>query len=172
MADLRQLVSNAKKGERDAFSSLYETVYTDLYRFALYCLNNPSDAEDAVSETVLDAWQELPHLRQEDAFRPWIFRILSAKCKRKMRTYVRRRSESSLEDADIPVAAEFESGESLELRRAMETLSGEERLILSLVVAGGYDSGEAAKLLHMNRNTLRSKQSRALSKLKSILTGE
>ena len=89
-----------------------------------------------------------------------------------MRTYVRRRSESSLEDADIPVAAEFESGESLELRRAMETLSGEERLILSLVIAGGYDSGEAAKLLHMNRNTLRSKQSRALSKLKSILTGE
>ena len=54
----------------------------------------------------------------------------------------------------------------------METLSGEERLILSLVITGGYDSGEAAKLLHMNRNTLRSKQSRALSKLKSILTGE
>ena len=68
MADLRQLVSNAKKGDRDAFSSLYETVYTDLYRFALYCLNNPSDAEDAVSETVLDAWQELPHLRRPGSF--------------------------------------------------------------------------------------------------------
>ena len=146
MAELRELVSAAKKGDRDAFSQLYQEVYKDLYKFALYCL--------------------------KDSFRPWIFRILSAKCKRRMRSYVRRRSETDLESADVPVSPGFESGESLELRRAMAQLSDEERLILSLVVVSGYDSGEAAAILGMNRNTLRSRQSRALAKLKTLLTEE
>ena len=82
MAELRELVSAAKKGDRDAFSQLYQEVYKDLYKFALYCLKDPSDAEDAVSETVLDAWQGVDRLLEDSAFRPWIFRILSAKCKR------------------------------------------------------------------------------------------
>ena len=89
-----------------------------------------------------------------------------------MRSYVRRRSETDLESADVPVSPGFESGESLELRRAMAQLSDEERLILSLVVVSGYDSGEAAAILGMNRNTLRSRQSRALAKLKTLLTEE
>ena len=172
MAELRELVSAAKKGDCDAFSQLYQEVYKDLYKFALYCLKDPSDAEDAVSETVLDAWQGVDRLREDSAFRPWIFRILSAKCKRRMRSYVRRRSETDLESADVPVSPGFESGESLELRRAMAQLSDEERLILSLVVVSGYDSGEAAAILGMNRNTLRSRQSRALAKLKALLTEE
>lgn len=172
MAELRELVSAAKKGDRDAFSQLYQEVYKDLYKFALYCLKDPSDAEDAVSETVLDAWQGVDRLREDSAFRPWIFRILSAKCKRRMRSYVRRRSETDLESADVPVSPGFESGESLELRRAMAQLSDEERLILSLVVVSGYDSGEAAAILGMNCNTLRSRQSRALAKLKALLTEE
>ena len=54
----------------------------------------------------------------------------------------------------------------------MAQLSDEERLILSLVVVSGYDSGEAAAILGMNRNTLRSRQSRALAKLKTLLTEE
>ena len=172
MAELRELVSAAKKGDRDAFSQLYQEVYKDLYKFALYCLKDSSDAEDAVSETVLDAWQGVDRLREDSAFRPWIFRILSAKCKRRMRSYVRRRSETDLESADVPVSPGFERGESLELRRAMAQLSDEERLILSLVVVSGYDSGEAAAILGMNRNTLRSRQSRALAKLKALLTEE
>ena len=49
MAELRELVSAAKKGDRDAFSQLYQEVYKDLYKFALYSLKDPSDAEDAVS---------------------------------------------------------------------------------------------------------------------------
>ncbi len=172
MAELHNWVSAAKKGDRDAFSQLYQEVYKDLYRFALYCLKNSDDAEDVVSETVLDAWQGMDRLRDDGAFRPWIFRILSAKCKRRMRAYVRRRWETDLENADIPVSPGFESGESLELRRAMAQLSDEERLILSLVVVSGYDSGEAADILGINRNTLRSKQSRALAKLKALLTEE
>ena len=34
------------------FSEMYETVYRDLYRYALCLMKNPQEAEDAVSEAV------------------------------------------------------------------------------------------------------------------------
>ncbi len=168
MVDLQSLVPAAKKGDQTAFSQLYQDIYKDLYKFAFYCLKNESDAEDAVSEAVMDAWESLPKLRQNDSFRSWMFKILSAKCKRKMKSYARRREETDIDEVEIPVLEERD--DSMELRRAMKILSDEERLIVSLIIFGGYDSGEVADMLRLNRNTVRSKHSRALAKLREALS--
>ncbi|MGI5894099.1 MAG: RNA polymerase sigma factor [Candidatus Merdivicinus sp.] len=168
MTNLLNLVSAAKKGDKSAFSQLYQEVYQDLYKFAFYCLKNETDAEDAVSDAVMDAWESLPKLRQDDSFRAWMFKILSAKCKRKMKYYAARREETDLSEVEIPVTADRE--EALELKRAMALLNDEERLILSLIIFGGYDSGEVADMLRLNRNTVRSKHSRALAKLREALS--
>ena len=42
-----------------AFKELYKTVYQDLYRFALCMMHHPQDAEDAVSEAVLSAYENI-----------------------------------------------------------------------------------------------------------------
>ena len=44
MEESRELVRQAKKGKREAFAKLYETVYEDMYRFALYVLKDREDA--------------------------------------------------------------------------------------------------------------------------------
>lgn len=168
MVDLQSLVPAAKKGDQAAFSQLYQDIYKDLYKFAYYCLKNESDAEDAVSEAVMDAWESLPKLRQNDSFRSWMFKILSAKCKRKMKFYTRRREETDVDELEIPVLEERD--DAMELRRAMDILSDEERLIVSLIIFGGYDSGEVADMLRLNRNTVRSKHSRALAKMREALS--
>ena len=79
-----ELVQRAKEGDAEAFSKLYEEIYQDLYRFALYTLKNTHDAEDVVGDTVMDAWQEIRSLRRAEAFRAWIFRILINKCKKRL----------------------------------------------------------------------------------------
>lgn len=78
---------------KDEFIELYTGIYKDLYRYALYILCNKEDAEDAVSEAVVDAYAEFDKLRDKAAFRSWIFKILSIKCKRKIRGYVNRDDE-------------------------------------------------------------------------------
>ena len=60
-----------------AFKELYKTVYQDLYRFSLCMMHHPQDAEDAVSEAVLSAYENIHKLRKEEAFRSWIFQILA-----------------------------------------------------------------------------------------------
>ena len=74
-----ELVSRARQQDAEAFAELYASVYRDLYRFALYTLGNPEDAEDVVSDTVTDAYAAIHKLRSVEAFRPWIFIILTNK---------------------------------------------------------------------------------------------
>ena len=49
----------AKNGDTASFCKLYELYYKDMYRFAYYMLGNEQDAEDVISETVLDGCRGL-----------------------------------------------------------------------------------------------------------------
>ena len=149
----------------------YRQVYRDLYRFALYTLGNPQDAEDVVSDAVVDAYQSYGKLRNQEAFRAWIFKILTAKCKRKLKEYVNKTvelEESGLAQED----REWTVEESQDVRDAFFTLSEEERLIISMSVFGGYNSREIGKSLLIRDTTVRSKLSRAFDKMQKVLEGQ
>lgn len=173
------LVKQAKGGDTKAFAELYETVYEDMYRFALYTLRNPEDAKDVVSDTVLDAFASIGKLKSEESFRYWIFKILSNKCKRMLGTYQKRERQMTEEMAETitytgtdgkEVCAGSSSGrmdeaESAAVRSLFFQLPEEDRVIISMHLFGGYTSREMSVLLGMNENTLRSRESRALKKL-------
>lgn len=161
-----ELAWQARNGDAHAFAQLYALIYKDMYRFALYTLGHSQDAEDAVSETVMDAFAAIHSLREPEAFPAWIFRILTAKCKRRMRQYVNRTEELS----DSLCGREQDMTERLDVRRAFETLPQEDRLILSMNLFAGYSSQEIGELLGMNPNTVRSRQSRALKKIEALLS--
>lgn len=155
-----------RRRDREIFTLLYENVYQDLYRFALYTLKHKEDAEDVVSETVADAWYGFEKLKDLAAFRGWIFKILSVKCKRKLKEYVNKTVELP---EDLTVSESLD--EQLHVREAFASLSDEERLIISMHVFAGYTGKEIARILHKREGTVRSKESRALKKMIQILEG-
>ena len=163
MENYLQQVKQAKKGDPEAFAVLYESVYQDMYRFALYTLKNPEDAKDAVSDTVTDAFASIRKLRTEEAFRGWIFRILSNKCKKKLKEYSNQTMELTEDTLNRSVGKD--EAENAVLRSLFFELSQEERLIIAMHMFGGYSSKEMSVILHMNENTLRSKESRAIRRL-------
>lgn len=158
-----ELVEAARAGDAGAFAGLYEAVYKDMYRFALYTLRNETDAEDAVSEAVTDAYASIHRLRSADAFKAWIFRILSNKCKNRLKEYGKK--TVPLEDAGEIAAADCDMTDSMFVRKVFGELKDKERLIVSLHVFGGYTTKEIAGMLKMNPNTVRTKESRALKKM-------
>ena len=160
------LVEQAKRKDKEAFAKLYELVYQDMYRFALYTLNNPGDAEDVVSDTVIDAYQSIRKLRDAEAFKGWIFRILSNKCRRKMKDYVNKTAELP---EDLSGKGDFT--EDVVTREAFIRLSEEERLIISMSIFAGYSSREIGAILKKSDNTVRSDKSRALKKMEQMLNG-
>ena len=135
------------------FAQMYETVYVDLYRFALCMMQNQQEAEDAVSEAVVAAYENIGKLKKPDAFRSWIFTIVSNICKKRL--------QAAYEDPDVGLA--------VDVRKAFFLLEEEEQTIVGLSVFGGYNSKEIGDALKMNPNTVRSKRSRALQKMECVL---
>lgn len=184
MEELR-LIESAKQGDREAFCSLYELYRQKLYKYAYYRLGNPEDAEDAVSDCVLSAWRQISGLKKPEAFQGWIYKILSASCGKMIREKIagRERDEklqaACAEQAGKPGSAGVRSEGSeqlntvsVELREALEQLAAEEQEIVLLTVVAGLTSREAGLICGMTAGGIRSKQSRALKKMREYLEGE
>lgn len=179
MEDYLKLVKAARRGDAQAFAKLYEDVYEDMYRFALYTLKHTQDAEDMVSETVTAAFSSIKKLRSAEAFKGWIFRILSNKCKEKLREYAARnvslefRQECGAQEVSGMFSAipQRDMEEHILVRKLFFELEEEERLIIGMHVFGGYKSREIAGILQMNENTVRSKESRGLKKMAGKIGG-
>lgn len=167
------LIRRAKRGDVKAFSGLYSEIYLDLYKFALYTTKHKQDAEDAVSEAVMTAWEKLGQLRKEESFRSWMFTILNNQCRKILK---KRNQEAVLERADRErIGIRGEDGVEpdhagiQDVRAAFETLDEEERMILAFSVFAGYQSEEIGRMLECSPGTVRSKKRRALGKLRRIL---
>lgn len=160
-----ELVKKAKAGDDEAFSDLYSLIYKDMYKYAYYYLDNAMDAEDAVAEAVMDAYRSIGKLRQVESFKSWIFRILTIKCKKKIKKYIQRDVELT---EDIPFN-DKDIDECEDVKAAFSVLTEEEKQVVSLSVFAGYKSHEIAESMGLNSNTVRSKLSRALEKMQKKL---
>ena len=165
-----KLINEAIAGSKEAFCSLYGKYKDRLYRYALYRLNDPTEAEDAVSECVLAAWQSIGSLRSEKAFGSWIFRILSNCCASRIREMIGTRENlERLYDAGKGSTVSSPSL-PIELAEALSQLNEEERNIVLLSTIGGLSSSEIAPLTGLTPGSIRSKLSRSLAKMREFLS--
>lgn len=171
--EMKAYVLLARNGDTASFCKLYELYYQDMYRFAYYLLGSSQDAEDVISETVLDAFTGIRSLKDPLKFKAWIFRILTTKCKRQMAVYVNNREHIAEEaESERLAAEECLLAEWMDVREAFRKLSEMERTVLSMIVFAGYSSRETARILGSREGTVRSTKSRALSKLSEYLKEE
>ena len=167
------LIRRARRGDAKAFAQLYSRIYKELYKFALYMTRHPQEAEDAVSETVVSAYENISALRKEDSFRSWIFTILNNQCRKRLTKNKRETPVSGETYAHIGAGAESEpdyAGQQ-DVHQAFAELDEEERMIIAFSVFGGYQSDEIARMLGKNPATVRSRKSRALGKMRVRLGG-
>lgn len=159
----------------DEFIKLYSEVYKDLYRIAYYYMGNKAEAEDAVGDAVLSAYENFNSLREREAFRGWIIKILANTCKKRLKNWYGRDevsiSEKSQSDVNEEVVLSHEPDytDRPAVQAAMEVLTEEERMIVALYVLGGYKGEEISQILQLKHSTVRSKYHRALGKMKKQL---
>lgn len=149
----------------EEFMRQYEKIYPKLYRTALYYMRNRQEAEDAVQDAVLAAYEKFDQLRDKDKFAPWIMQILVNRCRRRMKEWFRK--EEDIEE--LPLSREEDFAIASAVKQVFFELKEEDRLVVGLSVFGGYTSEEIAGILNKNHSTVRSKYRRALQKMKKKL---
>ncbi len=162
------LVRLACGGDAEAFGELYGLFSNDLYRYACYVLGSRQLAQDAVQDAVFAAFSQISSLRNQDAFKAWLFKILSTVCKKYISEKTRQRGTVPFDDLmEETLEAQPSTQEpAFELEDVLLCLANDEREIVLLSVLQGYKSGEISTILDCPAGTVRSKLSRSLKKLR------
>jgi RNA polymerase sigma-70 factor (TIGR02960 family) len=84
------LISRARAGDDDAFRELTEPHRRELQAHCYRMLGTLQDAEDAVQDTLLAAWQGLGGFEGRASLRTWLYRIATNRCLNTLRTASRR----------------------------------------------------------------------------------
>jgi RNA polymerase sigma-70 factor (ECF subfamily) len=153
------LIDRAKRGDKEAFTTLVLQLSDRLYSVAYRILRDAGRAEDAVQQTFLIAWRELPALRDDSRLEAWLYRLLVNACYAEIRHT--RRWQPSLRLVPLDVASVDDTQVSVarsdELERAFRRLSGEQRAVLVLHHYLGLSGAEIGDALGLSPGTVRSR---------------
>lgn len=165
-----EMITKARQGDKDAFCQLYSLYKNRLYRYAFYKLGNADDAQDAVSDCIVSAFEQIGNLRKPQAFPSWIFSILHNACTRYIKSQIRQRESISTNDESSCVNLfVVDDNNTTDLQKALSLLKEQERDIVLLSVVAGFNSKEIAKITGLTSGSVRSKLSRSLSKMREYL---
>ena len=157
-------VSQAQRGDHDAFSALITERIPRLYGVAGLITGRRDLAEDAVQEAMINAWRDLPRLREADKFDAWLHRLLVNACHDQGRRLRRQRGATPL--ADQQIAGEHDPAQTViardEIERAFRWLSHEDRTVVVLRHYLGLSTKEAAAAMGLREGTLKSRLHRAM----------
>jgi RNA polymerase sigma factor (sigma-70 family) len=84
------LISRARAGDGDAFRELTEPHRRELQLHCYRMLGSFQDAEDALQDTLLAAWQGLGGFEERASLRTWLYRIATNRCLNALRSASRR----------------------------------------------------------------------------------
>src|SRR5262249_6418917 len=85
-----ELMSRARAGDGQAFRALTEPYRRELQVHCYRMLGSPQDAEDALQDTLLAAWQGLAGFEGRASLRTWLYRIATNRCLNARRAASRR----------------------------------------------------------------------------------
>jgi RNA polymerase sigma-70 factor (TIGR02960 family) len=94
------LLTRARAGDEEAFSQLVEPYRHPLQLHCYRILGSAHDAEDALQETLLSAWQGLGGFEERASVRTWLYRVATNCCLKVQRS--RRRSQRMGRPAPLP----------------------------------------------------------------------
>jgi RNA polymerase sigma-70 factor (ECF subfamily) len=170
---LRRLVDRAARHDPDAWEALYRRAYRPLFGFARRRLFDDKAAEDAVSETMARALDNIERFTwRGGGFDAWLWGIarnvvreLQRSRHRTLRLVHEDRPSTDRSPEDHAVAG----AETAAMRTAFGRLDPHERELLELRIHAGLSSDEVGQLLGKRPGAVRMGQARALQRLRTIL---
>jgi RNA polymerase sigma factor (sigma-70 family) len=168
------LIARAKRGDERAYEEIVELNQTIAFRVAWVIAGSAADAEEAAQDAFLKAHRALGRFRDGAPFRPWLLRIVAneahnrrAASGRHHRLVLRAAEERRTGDAvPSPEAALLDSERRAELVAALSHLAERDRLAIAYRYFLELSEAEMAAALRCRRGTVKSRLSRALSRLR------
>jgi RNA polymerase sigma factor (sigma-70 family) len=172
------LIDRAKRGDLDAYEELVRRHESAALRTAGILATEPMDAEEAVQDAFVKAHAALGRFRDGAPFRPWLLRIVANEARNRRRSASRRQgvalrvAEDRRDDdaAPSPEAAVLVHERRTALLQALARLREDDRLVINFRYLLELSEAETAEALGVPKGTVKSRTSRALGRLRGILS--
>jgi RNA polymerase sigma-70 factor, ECF subfamily len=170
------LIERIARGDRDAMLVLFTGHQVRVFRFILRIIGDRTLAEDLTSEVFLDVWRQAGQFEGRSTVSTWML----AMARYKALALRRRRTEDQLDEeaaediedeGDDPEAAAQKKERGDILRRCLGQLSADHREIVDLVYYQEKSVDEAAHILAIPENTVKTRLFHARKRL-SVLASE
>lgn len=155
-----------KKTKAKTVEDLLLANYNKYFRLAYSYVRNDDDAADIVQNAACRAIQNCSRLKEPQYASTWIYRIVI----NEIFTFCSQKKTEPLESAEEP--HQEDTYEDIDLKRALESLPLEEKMIVELKYFEDMKLEEIAAALDLNVNTVKSRLYRSLKKLRLILEEE
>jgi len=154
-----QLIEAARGGDHEAFSDLARAYSDRLFGLGLRILRDTDRAEDALQQTLVTAWRDLPKLRDPERFEAWLQRILVHACYKesaRARRWAIHVGPLALEPPDQDRGA-LTVDDRDQLERGFRRLPPDQRAILAMHHYLGLSATEIAETLGIPHGTAKSR---------------
>jgi len=168
------LVAFVAEGDEAALRALFERHAPIVMALARRMLSSDEDAEEVLHDTFLSLWR---HAARYDGTRAAVRTYLYAVARNHCLTRLRARSARPLlhsgpDDLEGPVFSSYQDPvPGVMARRALASLSDEDRQLVEEAYYGGWSQSELAARHDMPLGTVKSRVRRALSKMREVLEG-
>jgi RNA polymerase sigma-70 factor (ECF subfamily) len=169
------LLESVINGDEAALRVLFTRHNVRIYRFVLRLTGNRSISEEIVSDVFLEAWRHAARFGMRCQVSTWLLAI----ARNKALTTLRRRSESQLGNADVPLTIEDPADNPEEcldkqdrgrtLRLCLKQLSRSHREVIDLVYYHGKSVGEVAEIIGIPASTVKTRMHYARSRMSMLL---
>ncbi len=183
LTDPGRLLELAASGDLQAFGRFYDLMSPRVYGLALRVLRDPGYAEETVQEVFLQVWKQAADYRPSlGSVQSWVLTITHRRAVDRVRSEssAARRDEvdaatGSVHSGDIAeqVTEQISRDEdAAEVRRCLETLTGNQRQSIEMAYFSGLTYREVAEELGAALPTIKSRIRDGLRRLKNCLGGE
>ena len=170
---MEELIQKAKKGDKEAFTKLILEISNDLYKIAKTRITNTQDIEDAIQETMIEAFKSIKKLKDITKFKKWIIKILINKCNRIYRKKYKK--DISINEYDLDkylITNNYkEIEDDINFYSLIKDLKYTERIIIILYYMEDYSVKEIKEILGMKESKINTNLFRARQKIKKKYKG-
>ena len=174
-----RLAGRARDGDVGAYERLVREHQAVAFRVAYTITGDTAEAEDAAQEAFIKAYRALSGFRIGASFRPWLLAIVANEARNRRRS-VGRHAGLALRAATgepgsaeaSPDAAAVASERRGELLASVNELGESDRAVISCRYFLELSEEETASALDCPKGTVKSRLSRAVTRLRASMTEE
>ena len=170
----RKLIERIANADKAAVQALFARYHVRIYRFIVRMVGIEAVAEELANEVFLDVWRQAGRFESRSSVSTWLMAI----ARNKAISHLRRKKDLPLDDeaaalipdgADNPEVSAQKSDKGSAIRTAIDRLSADHKAVIDLVYYHELSVREAAKVLDIPANTVKTRMFHARKNLAGIM---